>query len=195
MRDGGHVRVRTQALPSRASASSRSPEGARQPRATRRMSAIALGARHCSFARKATFWRCDRGFRFHPKAEARQDGRATARRVSSRMESAAATPSSSRPHRCGACVPTITVARLRSHLARSPPGPTRPEGGGLDRITLHRCRRTFASLIIAAGVNAKALQTYMGHASISITLDRYGRLMPGSAAEPAGLLDTYLAVE
>jgi hypothetical protein len=120
--------------------------------------------------RKATFWRCDRGFRFHPKAEARQDGRATARRVSSRMESAAATPSSSRPHRCGACVPTITVARLRSHLARSPPGPTRPEGGGLDRITLRRCRRTVASLMIAAGVNAKALQTYMGHASISITL-------------------------
>jgi hypothetical protein len=41
--------------------------------------------------------------------------------------------------------------------------------------------------MIAAAVNAKALQTYMGDASISITLDRYGRLMPGSAAEPAGL--------
>jgi hypothetical protein len=26
----------------------------------------------------------------------------------------------------------------------------------------------------AAGVNAKALSTFMGHASISITLDRYG---------------------
>jgi integrase len=36
-------------------------------------------------------------------------------------------------------------------------------------ITLHQCRRTFASLMIAAGVNAKALQTYVGHASISIT--------------------------
>ena len=60
---------------------------------------------------------------------------------------------------------------------------------------LHQCRRTFASLMIAAGVNAKALQTYTGHASISITLDRYGGLMPGSAAEAAGLLDTYLAAE
>jgi hypothetical protein len=47
--------------------------------------------------------------------------------------------------------------------------------------------------MIAAGVNAKALQTYTSHASISITLDRYGGLMPGSAAEAAGLLDTYLA--
>jgi integrase len=36
-----------------------------------------------------------------------------------------------------------------------------------DRITPHECRHSFASLMIAAGVNAKALQTYMGHASVS----------------------------
>jgi integrase len=47
--------------------------------------------------------------------------------------------------------------------------------------------------MIAAGVNAKALSTYMGHASISITLDRYGHLMPGNEEEAAGLLDAYLA--
>ena len=35
----------------------------------------------------------------------------------------------------------------------------------------------------------------MGHANISITLDRYGHLMPGSEAEAAGLLDAYLAAE
>lgn len=45
---------------------------------------------------------------------------------------------------------------------------------GLEGLTLHECRHTFASLMIAAGVNAKALSTYMGHANISITLDRYG---------------------
>lgn len=39
-----------------------------------------------------------------------------------------------------------------------------------------------------AGVNAKALQTFMGHANISITLDRYGHLMPGSGAEGHGCL-------
>lgn len=63
----------------------------------------------------------------------------------------------------------------------------------LERITLHECRHTFASLMIAAGVNAKALSTFMGHANISITLDRYGHLMPGSELEAAGMLDTYLA--
>ncbi|HEU0023737.1 MAG TPA: site-specific integrase [Thermoleophilaceae bacterium] len=64
---------------------------------------------------------------------------------------------------------------------------------GLKRITLHEARHTFASLMIAAGVNAKALSTYMGHANISITLDRYGHLMPGAEDQAAGLLDAYLA--
>src|SRR5205823_11807047 len=66
------------------------------------------------------------------------------------------------------------------------------EKAKLERITLHECRHTFASLMIAAGVNAKALSTYMGHANISITLDLYGHLMPGNEDEAAGLLDAYL---
>jgi integrase len=49
--------------------------------------------------------------------------------------------------------------------------------------------------MIAAGVNAKALASYMGHASVTITYDRYGHLMPGNEAEAAGLLDAYLASE
>jgi integrase len=47
--------------------------------------------------------------------------------------------------------------------------------------------------MIAAGVNLKALSTYMGHASIKITLDRYGHLMPGNEAVASDLLDAYLA--
>jgi integrase len=62
----------------------------------------------------------------------------------------------------------------------------------LQPITLHECRHTFASLMIAAGVNAKALSVYMGHANIGITMDRYGHLMPGNEDEAAGLLDAYL---
>jgi integrase len=63
---------------------------------------------------------------------------------------------------------------------------------GLEPIGLHECRHTFASLMIAAGVNAKALAAFMGHSSVTITLDRYGHLMPGSEDEAAGLLDAYL---
>jgi integrase len=63
---------------------------------------------------------------------------------------------------------------------------------GLDPITLHEARHTFASLMIAAGVNAKALADYMGHASVTITFDRYGHLMPGNEGEAAARLDAYL---
>ena len=66
-------------------------------------------------------------------------------------------------------------------------------GGGWTRaIGLHECRHAFASLMIAAGVNAKALSIYMGHASITITIDRYGHLMPGNEEAAAALLDGYL---
>jgi integrase len=63
---------------------------------------------------------------------------------------------------------------------------------GLAPIGLHEARHTYASLMIAAGVNAKALTTYMGHSSITVTFDRYGHLMPGNEGEAAELLDAYL---
>ena len=46
--------------------------------------------------------------------------------------------------------------------------------------------------MIAAGVNAKALSVYMGHSSITVTLDRYGHLLPGHEGEAAEMLDGYL---
>jgi integrase len=63
---------------------------------------------------------------------------------------------------------------------------------GLTGIGLHECRHSFAAYMIAAGINSKALSTYMGHASITITLDRYGHLLPGNEAEAAQLLDSWL---
>jgi integrase len=68
----------------------------------------------------------------------------------------------------------------------------RARDNALEPIGLHECRHTYASLMIAAGVNAKTLCSYMGHASIQITFDRYGHLMPGNEDEAAALLDAYL---
>jgi integrase len=67
------------------------------------------------------------------------------------------------------------------------------EDRGLPVLTMHAARHVFASFAIAAGVNAKALSTYMGHANIAITLDLYGHLMPGNEDDAAGLLDGYFA--
>ena len=66
---------------------------------------------------------------------------------------------------------------------------------GLERVTPHECRHSFAALMIAASVNAKALQSFMGHSSITTTMDTYGHLMPGSEDEAAGLLDAYLTTQ
>jgi integrase len=62
----------------------------------------------------------------------------------------------------------------------------------LERVTLHERRHTYASYMIAAGCNLKALSSYMGHATIAITLDTYGHLLPGNEEEAATLLDVYL---
>jgi integrase len=63
---------------------------------------------------------------------------------------------------------------------------------GLKPITLHECRHSYAAYLIAAGLNSKAISTYMGHASITITLDRYGHLLPGNEHQAATLLDSWL---
>jgi integrase len=62
---------------------------------------------------------------------------------------------------------------------------------GLNPITLHECRHSYASLMIAAGVNAKALSEFMGHSGIQITFDRYGHLMPGSRDEAVERADAF----
>jgi integrase len=102
------------------------------------------------------------------------------------------------------------VAALRTHLAahklrRSGDGLFLGHGdrpfaraeaawkkAGLEPIGLHEGRHTCASIFIAAGVNVKALSSYLGHASITITLDRYGHLMPGNENAAVGLVDAYL---
>lgn len=63
---------------------------------------------------------------------------------------------------------------------------------GRTKIGLHECRHTFASLMIAAGVNIKAISTYMGHSSVVITLDRYGHLLPDDLETNGALLNAFL---
>jgi integrase len=59
-------------------------------------------------------------------------------------------------------------------------------------VKLHEARHTFASLAVAAGVDIYHLSRIMGHASIQITLDRYGHLYPDGLAEARRLLSAYL---
>lgn len=46
--------------------------------------------------------------------------------------------------------------------------------------------------MIDAGVNAKAIQEFMGHATIEETFSRYGHLMPGAREQARELVDVYM---
>ena len=63
----------------------------------------------------------------------------------------------------------------------------------LEPIGLHEARHTFASLLIASGANPKVIQRVMGHATIGMTFDQYGHLMPGGLEEAAAAANAYLA--
>lgn len=58
---------------------------------------------------------------------------------------------------------------------------------GLREFTPHCLRHTFASILLAAGVPAQYVQQQLGHSSIQLTVDTYGRYLRKKA--PAGALD------
>jgi integrase len=95
-------------------------------------------------------------------------------------------------------VRTRALSAWHQHNARQAPQ-AREAGRDVDAaeplqpIGLHEARHTCASTFIAAGANAKVIQTVMGHATIQMTFDRYGHLMPGGLEEPAAAADAYLS--
>lgn len=54
---------------------------------------------------------------------------------------------------------------------------------GLKHIRLHDMRHTFASQLLAAGVPIHYVSKQLGHATIDITVDLYGHLVPGANRE------------
>ena len=67
------------------------------------------------------------------------------------------------------------------------------DDAGLEPITLHGCRHSFASFMLSARLDMKTLQSLMGHCSITVTLDRYGHLLPGFVNAAREAADLYLA--
>jgi hypothetical protein len=67
------------------------------------------------------------------------------------------------------------------------------ELAGLQRITLHECRHTYASFLMAAGYTLKELMEYMGHSDLQM-VQRYTKLLPQpEERDPAERLNAYLA--
>jgi integrase len=60
---------------------------------------------------------------------------------------------------------------------------------GLDGLRVHDLRHSHVALLIAQGAHPKVIEIRLGHASISITLDRYGHLFDGLNEAAADALD------
>lgn len=53
------------------------------------------------------------------------------------------------------------------------------KAAGLPRITFHGLRHTHATILLANGVPVKVVSERLGHATVQITLDTYGHVIPG----------------
>lgn len=62
----------------------------------------------------------------------------------------------------------------------------------VERFTLHEGRHGAASVWIEAGVNAKRVQRWMGHSSITTTFDIYGHLIDRSEPDEVAEVDDFL---
>ena len=62
----------------------------------------------------------------------------------------------------------------------------------LEPLTPHEARHTCASYLIAAGLNPKQVQTYIGHSDVRTTFNVYGHLLPGDEVTAAAQLDALL---
>jgi len=65
----------------------------------------------------------------------------------------------------------------------------------MEGIGYHALRHIFVSICIDAGLNLKLIGSYVGHASITTTMDTYGHLLPGSETSAGEIMDSYLAKE
>jgi len=61
----------------------------------------------------------------------------------------------------------------------------------IDGEGLHNLRHTFVSNAIRRGVSAKRIQVWVGHKSITETMDTYGHLFPSTLKDLASNLDSF----
>jgi integrase len=60
---------------------------------------------------------------------------------------------------------------------------------GLEGLRWHDLRHTAVALAVERGAHAKVIQERMGHASVKVTLDRYGHVLPSIEDKIAAGLD------
>ena len=67
-----------------------------------------------------------------------------------------------------------------------------PKRAGLPSICWHDLRHTYATVLLGRGVDPKLVQHLLGHASITMTLDRYSHRIPNMGRHAADGMDEAL---
>ena len=68
-----------------------------------------------------------------------------------------------------------TFVRILARMAKS--------GHGIEAITPHALRDTFATRAIEAGMSPQTLKTILGHSSLAMTMDLYAHVLPDTKRE------------
>ena len=63
---------------------------------------------------------------------------------------------------------------------------------GLGEVRLHDLRHAFATTLIGAGVNVKAVSEALGHASVAFTMDTYQHVLPTMGEQVTAAIETAL---
>lgn len=77
----------------------------------------------------------------------------------------------------------------RDHLHKRILKPAVIAAGLRDNLRMHELRHTCASLLIQFGAHPKLIQEWLGHKSITVTMDVYGHLFPSLSDSMAERLD------
>ncbi len=63
---------------------------------------------------------------------------------------------------------------------------------GVPRIRFHDLRHTAATLLLVKGINPKIVSEMLGHASVTITLDKYSHVLPSMQLQAAAAMEDVL---
>jgi integrase len=116
-------------------------------------------------------------------------------------------------------LPDVALHALAAHIQAYPPGPdglvftdeasqplrrnrfgevwraARKKVHGLDSLGFHGLRHYYASLLIRHGESVKVVQSRLGHANASETLDTYSHLWPDSEDQTRAAVDSVLGAD
>jgi integrase len=104
------------------------------------------------------------------------------------MRASAAAPWQGRGRRCSLAA---TPPASRPHTTIRP-GHLTPPATKTAKVEFHALRHTAATLLLAEGEHPKVVQELLGHAQVSITLDRYSHMTPRLMSNAAALMDRLL---